>query len=93
MGVVLIVKTMLVAAVVFVFLSLVLTITYRITGTAVEVLILGRTVRRILLADIEEVHRRGALVHENWSGPKFWNAVTIRRRSGLISNFVIKRRP
>lgn len=89
MSVVFIVKAILVAAVLFVFLALVLTITYRITGTAVEVLILGRPVRRILLTDIEEVHRRGALLHENWSGPKFWNAVTIRRRSGLICNFVI----
>ena len=89
MGLVLIVRAMLVVAVVFVFLALVSTIAYRITGTAVEVLILGRVVRRILLADIEDVHRRGALVHENWSGPKFWNAVTIRRRSGVLRNFVL----
>ena len=89
MGLVLIVRAMLIVAVVFIFLALVSTIAYRITGTAVEVLILGRVVRRILLADIEDVHRRGALIHENWSGPKFWNAVTIRRRSGLLRNFVL----
>src|SRR5207247_11248018 len=42
-----------------------------------------------LRADIEEVHRRGALVHENWSSLKFWNSVTIRRRSALLRNFMI----
>ena len=51
--------------------------------------ILGRVIRRVLLADIEEVHRRGALVHENWSSLKFWNSVTVRRRSGLLRNFMI----
>ena len=52
------VKTMLIAAVVFTFLATVSTITYRITEAAVEVLILGRVVRRVPLGDIEEVHRR-----------------------------------
>ncbi len=84
-----IVKAMLIAAVVLVFLITVGTIDYRITASAVEVLILGRVVRRVRFDDIEEVHRRGALLHENWSGPKFWNAVTIRRRSGLLRNFVV----
>jgi hypothetical protein len=65
------------------------TIRYRITGKALEVCILGMVARRILLSDIEEVHRRGAFLRESWSGPKFWNAVTIRRRSGLVKNFVI----
>ncbi|OLD66220.1 MAG: hypothetical protein AUI52_04995 [Acidobacteria bacterium 13_1_40CM_2_68_10] len=84
-----ILKALLVAAVVLMFLTTVGTITYRITDTALEVRILGRVIRRILLADIEEVHRRGALVHENWSSLKFWNSVTIRRRSGLLRNFMI----
>ena len=84
-----IIKALLVAAVVLMFLTTVGTITYRITDTALEVRILGRVIRRILLADIEEVHRRGALVHENWSSLKFWNSVTIRRRSGLLRNFMI----
>jgi len=82
-------KALLIAAVLFVFLATVFTIHYRITDTAVEVLILGMVIRRVFLADIEEVHRRGALIHENWSGPRFWNAVTFRRRSGLLKNFVI----
>ena len=84
-----IIKALLVAAVVLMFLTTVGTITYRITDTTLEVRILGRTIRRVLLADIEEVHRRGALVHENWSSLKFWNSVTIRRRTGLLRNFVI----
>ena len=84
-----IIKALLVTAVVLMFLTTVGTITYRITDTALEVRILGRVIRRVLLADIEEVHRRGALVHENWSSLKFWNSVTIRRRSGLLRNFMI----
>ncbi len=84
-----IIKALLVTAVVLVFLTTVGTISYRITDTALEVRILGRIIRRVLLADIEEVHRRGALLHENWSSLKFWNSVTIRRRSGLLKNFVI----
>ena len=82
-------KTLLVAAVVLTFLLTVGTISYRITDTSLQVCILGGVVRRIRLADIEEVHRRGALIHENWSSLKFWNSVTIRRRSGLFRNFVI----
>ena len=84
-----IIKALLVAAVVLMFLTTVGTIAYRITDAALEVRILGRVLRRVRLADIEEVHRRGALVHENWSSLKFWNSVTIRRRSGLLRNFVI----
>jgi hypothetical protein len=82
-------KIVVVAGVVFVFMATVSTIAYRITDAALEVLILGRVARRVLLSDIEEVHRRGALLHESWSGPKFWNAVTLRRRTGLFRNFVI----
>ena len=84
-----IIKAMLISAVVLFFLATVGTIAYRITDSALEVRILGRAIRRIPLADIEEVHRRGALVHENWSSLKFWNGVTIGRRSGLLRNFVI----
>ncbi len=84
-----IVKTLLVTGVVLTFFLTVGTISYRITDTSLQVRILGGVVRRIRLADIEEVHRRGALIHENWSSLKFWNSVTIRRRSGLFRNFVI----
>jgi hypothetical protein len=83
------IQAMLIAAIVLVFMAFMGTIAYRITAEALEVLILGRVVRRIRLDDIEEVHRRGALLHENWSGPRFWNAVIIRRRTGLLKNFLI----
>ena len=89
MSVLVIVKTLLVTAVVLLFLATVGTIAYRITDTAVEVRILGRTMRRVRLDDIEEVHRRGAFLHENWSSLKFWNSVTIRRRTGVVRNVVI----
>jgi len=64
-----ILQAMMIAGVLFIFAALVGTIQYRITPDAVEVLTLGRVARRIPLADIIEVHRRGALLHENWSGP------------------------
>lgn len=89
MSLLVIIKAMLIAAVILLFLAAAGTIAYRITERALEVLILGRVVRRIRLADIEEVHRRGALIHENWSSLKFWNSVTVRRRSGWFRNFVI----
>lgn len=84
-----VVKAMLIAAVVLVFLVTVASIDYRIAPAALEVLLFGRVMRRIRLADIEAVHRRGALLHESWSGLKIWNSVTIRRRSGLFRNFVV----
>lgn len=56
---------------------------------AIEVRVLGRVVRRVRLADIESVDRRGAIVNESWSGPRFWNAVTLRRRSGLFRNVIV----
>ena len=84
-----IILTLLISALLFTFLALLGTICYRITPEALEVRTLGMVARRIPLRDIEEVHRRGALLHENWSGPRFWNAVTIRRRKGLLRSIVI----
>jgi len=83
------IKAELIGGVLFVYGALVGTIEGRISGAAIEVRILGKVVRRVPLAEIEEVHRRGALLHEPWAGPKFWNAVTIRRRSGLLRNLVL----
>lgn len=80
---------MLIAGALFTFAALIGTIRYRITPDAIEILTLGKVARRIPLTDIVDVHRRGALLHENWSGPRFWNAITIRRRRGLIRNIVI----
>jgi len=84
-----IVQAMAIAAVCLVVLAAVGTIRYRVTDAALEVATLWMVVRRIPLADIEEVHRRGAFPHESWSGPRFWNAVTIRRRRGLLRSIII----
>lgn len=83
------VQAMAIAAIVVLFCAAVGSIRYRVTGDAVEVDLLGRRVRRIALDDIEEVSRRGAFIHENWSGPRFWNAVTLRRRHGLVRHVII----
>jgi len=61
-----IVKTLLVAGIVLLFLLTAGTISYRITDRTPRAHP-RRVVRRIHLADIEDVHRRGALIHENWS--------------------------
>ena len=84
-----ILQAMLITAILFTFISLVGTINYRITAEALEIYTLGLVARRIPLLEIEEVHRRGALLHENWSGPRFWNAVTIRRSRGFLKSLVI----
>jgi len=84
-----IVEAMAIGAVCLVVLAAIGTIRYRVTEAAIEVAMLWMVVRRISLADIEEVHRRGAFPHESWSGPCFWNAVTIRRRRGLLRNIII----
>jgi hypothetical protein len=65
------------------------TVRYRLTEDALEVAVLWMVWRRVPLLEIEEVHRRGALLHENWSGLRFWNAVTIRRRRGLLRNLIV----
>lgn len=84
-----ILQVMIIAAILFTFVILVATIRYRITEEALEVIIMGKVARRIPLRDIEEVHRRGALLHENWSTIRFWNAIIIRRRRGILKNIVI----
>ena len=56
---------------------------------AVEIRVLGRVVRRVRLADFASVDRRGAFLNESWSGPRFWNAVTLRRRRGLFRNVIV----
>lgn len=84
-----IVQAMVVTGITLLFFAAVGSIRYRITPLAIEVLLLTWVVRRIPLDSIEEVHRRGALLHESWSGPRFWNAVTLRRRSGLLRSVIL----
>lgn len=84
-----ILQAMAIAAILVLFCASVGSIRYRVTGDAVEIELLGRRVRRIALDDIEEVSRRGSFIHESWSGPRFWNAVTLRRRRGLVRHVII----
>ena len=89
MSVAILFEAMAIAAVLVLFCAAIGSIRYRVTGEAVEVLLLGRRVRRIAFDDIEEVSRRGAIIHESWSGPRFWNAVTLRRRRGFFRHVII----
>jgi hypothetical protein len=65
------------------------TLRYRITDEAVEVLILGWCARRIRLDDIESVRRGSVFWNEHWTNFKLWNSVMLRRKTGVIRNFVI----
>ena len=82
-------RAMLIAPIVVLFFAAIGSIRYRLTDDAIEVEVFGRRVRRFLLDDIEEVSRRGAFIHESWSGPRFWNAVTLRRRRGFLRHVII----
>ena len=82
-------QAMAVTGVTVLFFAAVGSIRYRITADAIEVLLLTWVVRRIPIDSIEEVHRRGALLHESWSGPRFWNAVTLRRRTGVLRSVIL----
>ena len=64
-------------------------IRYRLTGDALIVEVLGVRVRRVRLDDIEAVHRQGAFPHESWGGWRFWNSVTLRRRTGWLRHVII----
>src|SRR5262245_7552655 len=74
---------MLLAPIVVLLFAAIGSIRYRLTDDAIEVEVLGRRVRRFQLDDIEQGRRRGAVIHECWRGPRFWNAVTLRRRRGF----------
>src|SRR5262245_30854795 len=80
---------MLLAPIVVLLFAAIGSIRYRLTDDAIEVEVLGRRVRRFQLDDIEQVSRRGAFIHESWSGPRFWNAVTLRRRRGFFRHVII----
>jgi hypothetical protein len=66
-------------------------IDYRLEDKALSVTIARRPVRRIPYTDIESVRRGFTIWNEHWSRRlDFWRAsVTIRRKHGLIKNFVV----
>jgi hypothetical protein len=84
-----IVQAMLITAIVFMYVAATGSIRYRVAGDFLVVEILGLRVRRLLLDDIEEVHRQGAFPHESWGGWRFWNSVTLRRRSGFLRHVIL----
>ncbi|HEX8237471.1 MAG TPA: PH domain-containing protein [Abditibacteriaceae bacterium] len=65
------------------------TIRYELHEDALCVVIGGQCVRRILYSDIESVERSSPLWNEHWNRLALDPNITIRRRSGLIKNFVI----
>jgi len=70
-----------------VFLAAVFTIRYEVTEREIRIRILGFTVRRISLYDIEEIKKGKALVAENWSVNLFGREdVSIRKKRGLLKN-------
>ncbi|MCX7825150.1 MAG: hypothetical protein N2689_06290 [Verrucomicrobiae bacterium] len=88
-GIIVLFGAALLVAVVVVSVWAAITLRYRITDKAVEVLVFGRCVRRVRLDDIAHVRRGHCFWNEHWTTFKFWNAVTLRRKSGLVKNFVI----
>ena len=72
-------------------LWLVTRIRYTIDDRCVRVVLLGVTVRRIALANIESVSTAMRLWNEHWCNTLWpWGRVVcIRRKTGLIRNFII----
>jgi hypothetical protein len=64
---------------------------YAIDDRYVRVVLGGATLRKVALADIESVDTKWAAWNEHWCNAllPFGRVVRIRRRSGLIRNFII----
>lgn len=64
---------------------------YQITSTHLQVVLFGIPLRRISLKDIESVSRHGSTWGEHWWNTynSFRRILIIRRRSGLMKNFII----
>ena len=70
-------------------LSLLRTTRYELRDDALCIVIGGKCVRRILYSDIESVERGSPFWNEHWNRLALDPNITIKRRSGLIKNFVI----
>jgi hypothetical protein len=62
---------------------------YELRDDALCVVIGGQCVRRILYSDMESVERGAPVWNEHWNRLALDANITIKRRSGLIKNFVI----
>jgi hypothetical protein len=62
---------------------------YELRDDALCVVIGGQCVRRVLYSDMESVERGYPIWNEHWNRLALDPNITIKRRSGLIKNFVI----
>jgi hypothetical protein len=88
-SVIALVQAMVIAAILFFYLAACGSIRYRFREDSLVVEVLGIKVRRFRYDDIEAVHREGAFPHESWGGWRFWNSVTLRRRSGFLRHVIL----
>ncbi len=70
-------------------LGLLRTTRYELREDGLCVVIGGQCVRRILYSDIESVERGAPVWNEHWNRLALDPNIAIKRRSGLIKNFVI----
>jgi len=62
---------------------------YELTREGLEVKLGSWTVRRIFYSDMTGVEPGYVFWNEHWSNFWPWEFITVRRKSGLIKNFVI----
>jgi len=78
-------------AIVLLMLWLITRIRYVIDDRYVRVVLIGLTLRKIALTDIESVDTKAPLWNEHWCNT-LWacgRVVRLRRRSGCVRNFII----
>lgn len=63
--------------------------TYELAGDGLEVKLGSWVVRRIYYSDMLGAELGCAFWNEHWSNFWPWEFITIRRKSGLVKNFVI----
>ena len=63
--------------------------TYELSGEGLEVIFGPWVVRRIYYSDMTGAKPGYAFWNEHWSNFWPWEHITIRRKTGLIKNFVI----
>ena len=63
--------------------------TYELSGEGLEVKLGRWVVRRIYYSDMTGAKQGYAFWNEHWSNFWPWEHITVRRKTGLIKNFVI----
>lgn len=67
----------------------VVTLRFRLSEDALEILALGVPFRTIPYADIQSAHRGGSLLHEHWASFRLRNRITLRLRRGKRRTILI----